>query len=101
MVTVQHILLKDGLVIPQKHCIRVKPVFPIFDPQECNEVWSAGYKRKFLMVNKIYCHPLTNADSKSLLFVHRKRTLKGEPKVCKVIVYKCFKDLWNTQSNPL
>jgi hypothetical protein len=44
---------------------RVKPIFPIFDPKKCNEVWSADYKGKFLMGNKIYCHPLTIADSKS------------------------------------
>ena len=44
---------------------RVKPVYPIFDPEHCNEVWSADYKEKFLMGNKIYCHPLTIADSKS------------------------------------
>jgi hypothetical protein len=59
----------------------VKPVFPIFDPQECNEVWSADYKGKFLMGNKIYCHPLTIADSKSrFLFTakgHYKENLKA------------------------
>jgi hypothetical protein len=43
----------------------VKPIYPIFDPKECNEVWSADYKGKFLMGNKKYCHPLTIADSKS------------------------------------
>jgi transposase InsO family protein len=65
VVTVHNILLKNGLVIPQKRCKRVEPVFHIFDPQQCNEVWSADYKGKFLMGNKIYCHPLTIADSKS------------------------------------
>lgn len=54
-----------GLVCPQKRMRRVKPLHPIFDPQSCNEVWSADYKGKFLMGNKIYCHPLTIADSKS------------------------------------
>ena len=44
---------------------RVKPIHPIFDPKQCNEVWSADYKGKFLMGNKIYCHLLTIADSKS------------------------------------
>jgi transposase len=43
VVTVHNILLKNSLVIPQKRCKRVKPVSPIFDPQECNEVWSANY----------------------------------------------------------
>jgi len=65
VVTVHNILFRNGLVIPQKRLKRVKPIFPIFDPKECNEVWSADYKGKFLMGNKIYCHPLTIADSKS------------------------------------
>jgi len=65
VVTVHNILKKNGLVCPQKRLRRVKPVFPIFDPKECNQVWSADYKGKFLMGNKIYCHPLTIADSKS------------------------------------
>ena len=65
VVTVHNILKRNGLVKPQKRCKRVKPLFPVFDPQECNEVWSADYKGKFLMGNKIYCHPLTIADSRS------------------------------------
>lgn len=63
--TVHNILLKNGLVCPQKRLRRVKPIYPIFDPDECNEVWSADYKGKFRMGNKKYCHPLTIADSKS------------------------------------
>ena len=81
VVTVHNILKKNGLVCPQKHLRRVKPVYPIFDPQKCNEVWSSDYKGKFLMGNKIYCHPLTIADSKSrFLFTakgHYKETLKS------------------------
>lgn len=65
VVTVHNILRKHGFVNPQKRLRRVKPIHPIFDPKQCNEVWSADYKGKFLMGNKIYCHPLTIADSKS------------------------------------
>lgn len=65
VVTVHNILKRNGFVCPQKRMRRVKPVFPIFDPESCNEVWSADYKGKFLMGNKIYCHPLTIADSRS------------------------------------
>ncbi|MBC8770641.1 transposase [Arenibacter sp. BSSL-BM3] len=65
VVTVHNILKKNGFVCPQKRMRRVEPVYPIFDPKSCNEVWSADYKGKFLMGNKIYCHPLTIADSKS------------------------------------
>jgi len=81
VVTVHNILFKNGLVKPQKRLKRVKPLYPIFDPKKCNEIWSADYKGKFLMGNKIYCHPLTIADSKSrFLFTakgHYKETLKS------------------------
>jgi transposase InsO family protein len=65
IVTVHNILSKNGLVCPQKRLRRVKPLYPIFDPQDCNEVWSADYKGKFKMGNNIYCHPLTITDSRS------------------------------------
>jgi transposase InsO family protein len=65
VLTVHNILKKHGLVCPQKRLRRVKLIHPIFDPEYCNEVWSADDKGKFLMGNKIYCHPLTIADSKS------------------------------------
>jgi len=81
VVTVHNILKRNGLVCPQKRMRRVKPVHPIFDPRSCNEVWSADYKGKFLMGNKIYCHPLTIADSRSrFLFTakgHYKENLKS------------------------
>jgi len=80
VVTVHNILFRNGLVKPQKRLRRVKPIYPIFDPKQCNEVWSADYKGKFLMGNKIYCHPLTIADSRSrFLFTakgHYNETLK-------------------------
>ncbi len=65
VITVHNILFKNGLVCPQRRLKRVKPIFPIFDPKSCNEVWSADYKGKFRMGNKKYCHALTIADSKS------------------------------------
>ena len=65
VVTVHNYLADHGLVCPQRRIRRVKPIFPIFDPKQCNEVWSADYKGKFKMGNMKYCHPLTIADSKS------------------------------------
>jgi transposase InsO family protein len=65
VITVHNILSKNGLVCPQRRLRRVKPIYPIFDPKECNEVWSADYKGKFKMGNSKYCHALTIADSKS------------------------------------
>jgi transposase InsO family protein len=65
VVTVHNYLAKHGLVCPQRRLRKVKPIYPIFDPQQCNEVWSTDYKGKFKMGNMKYCHPLTIADSKS------------------------------------
>lgn len=75
--TINRILKKNDLVIPRKRKRRVKPVFPIFDPKNCNEVWSADFKGKFRMGNKIYCYPLTIADSYSR-FVFAAKGLYGE-----------------------
>jgi transposase InsO family protein len=75
--TVNRILKRNGLITVKKRRRRVKPVYPIFDPQECNEVWSADFKGKFKMGNKRYCHPLTIADSYSR-FVFSAKGLHGE-----------------------
>jgi len=42
--TVNRIIKNNGLVIPRKRRPRVTPVYPIFDPRACNEVWSADFK---------------------------------------------------------
>ena len=65
---------------PQKKLRRVKPTYPIFDPQQCNEVWSADYKGKFLMGNKKYCHTLTIADSRSRYLFTAKANYKEDYK---------------------
>ncbi len=83
VVTVHNILSKNGLVCPQKRLRRVKPTYPIFDPHHCNEVWSADYKGKFLMGNRIYCHPLTIADSKSRFLFTAKAMYKEDYKSAK------------------
>jgi len=81
VVTVHNTIKGNGLVCPQKRMRRVKPIYPILDPKSCNEVWNADYKGKFIMDNKIYCHPLTIADSKSwFIFTakgHYKEKLKS------------------------
>ena len=91
VVTVHNILSKNGLITPQKRHKRVKPVFPIFDPKECNEVWSADYKGKFLMGNKIYCHPLTIADSKSRFLLAAKGHYHEHLKAVKTEFTKVFR----------
>jgi transposase InsO family protein len=91
VVTVHNILKRNGLVCPQKRMRRVKPVFPIFDPKYCNEVWSADYKGKFLMGNKIYCHPLTIADSKSRFVFTAKGHYKENLKSAKAEFKRVFR----------
>ncbi len=91
VVTVHNILKRNGLVCPQKCMRRVKPVFPIFDPKYCNEVWSADYKGKFLMGNKIYCHPLTIADSKSRFVFTAKGHYKENLKSAKAEFKRVFR----------
>lgn len=75
--TISRIIKRNGLVVSRKRRPRVKPVYPIFDPKTCNEVWSADFKGKFRMGNKRYCHPLTIADSYSR-FVFTAKGLYGE-----------------------
>ena len=91
IVTVHNILHKHGFVKPKKRLKRVKPVYPIFDPKECNEVWSADYKGKFLMGNKIYCHPLTIADSKSRFLFAAKGHYHENLKSAKTAFIKVFR----------
>ena len=64
--TVNNIMKKRGLTVPRrKGRRRIENQFPIFDPEEPNEVWSADFKGRFPMLNGEYCHPLTVADSRS------------------------------------
>ena len=64
--TVNAIMKRHGLTIPRRNPIkRIYNQFPIYDPVNPNEIWSADYKGKFRMGNGIYCNPLTIADSKS------------------------------------
>lgn len=91
VVTIHNILMKNGFVNSKKRMRRVKPVYPIFDPKECNEVWSADYKGKFLMGNKIYCHPLTIADSKSRFLFSAKGHYHENLKSAKAEFTKVFR----------
>ncbi len=91
VVTVHNILSRNGLVKPQKRLKRVRPIYPIFDPKVCNQVWSADYKGKFLMGNKIYCHPLTIADSKSRFLFTAKGHYNETFKAAKAEFTKVFR----------
>ena len=91
VVTVHNILKKNGFVSSKKRMRRIKPVYPIFDPKNCNQVWSADYKGKFLMGNKVYCHPLTIADSKSRFLFTAKGHYRENLKSAKAEFTKVFR----------
>ncbi|MEN6382097.1 MAG: IS481 family transposase [Rectinema sp.] len=59
------ILKRNNLVKPRHRRRKIECVFPIFDPQHPNDVWSADFKGKFRLGNGKYCSPLTIADSYS------------------------------------
>ena len=64
--TVNAILKRNGFVkARRKRGHKVEKLNPKFDPNSCNEIWSADYKGKFRLGNKRYCNPLTICDSKS------------------------------------
>jgi len=54
-------------------------------------MWSADYKGKFLMGNKLYCHPLTIADSKSRFLFTPKGQYKEDPKSAKAEFKRVFR----------
>ena len=64
--TINAILKRNGLVkTRRKRPQGIEKLNPKFDPDSCNQIWSADYKGKFRLGNKRYCNPLTIADSKS------------------------------------
>ena len=63
--TIALILKRNNLVKPRHRRRKIECVFPIFDPQNPNDVWSADFKGKFRLGNGKYCSPLTIADSYS------------------------------------
>ena len=92
VVTINNILNRNGLIPHRKRMRRVEPVYPIFDPKKCNEVWSADYKGKFLMGNKKYCHPLTISDSKSRFLFTAKGHYKEQFKAAKAEFTRVFRE---------
>ena len=90
--TVNRVLKRNGLIVPKKRRRRVKPVYPNFDPQSCNEVWSADFKGKFKMGNKKYCHPLTIADSYSRFVFAAKGMYEEKFKPTKLEFRRVFRE---------
>ncbi len=89
--TVSAILKRNGLTKDRKYRNKTEPRFPIFDPDEPNEVWSADFKGKFRMGNGVYCYPLTIADSYSRYVFSAKGMLNGTTKNSVAEFKKVFK----------
>ena len=91
--TVNNILKKHGLVVPRRKGRRkIINQYPYFDPQEPNQIWSTDFKGKFRMQNRVYCNPLTIADSMSryLFDIHGLEYCRTED--CKPIFEKVFRE---------
>ncbi|MDA8596672.1 integrase core domain-containing protein, partial [Flavobacteriaceae bacterium] len=89
--TVHAILKNNGLVRKQKRRRKIELINPIFDPKQCNEVWSADFKGKFKMGNTKYCCPLTIQDSKSRFVFAAKGMFKETFKDTKSEFTKVFR----------
>jgi len=89
--TISEILKRNGLVKTRRKRHKTDNINPIFDPKECNEVWSADYKGKFKMGNGIYCYPLTIADSFSRIVLSAKGMLNGTTKNAMAEFIRVFK----------
>lgn len=63
--TIHNILIREGEVKVRKRKQRLEAQAPVFDPEECNEIWSVDHKGKFYLGNGRRCSPLTVCDSKS------------------------------------
>lgn len=90
--TVNLILKRNGLIKERRKRKKVEPVHPIFDPLKPNEVWSSDFKGKFRMGNKIYCYPLTVADSYSRYVFTAKGMHSGTMKNCKPVYIDIFRN---------
>lgn len=90
--TVNAILKRHGLVKPKRNPIRrIEDRFPIFDPVNPNDIWSADFKGKFRMKNGIYCNPLTIADSRSRFIFAVKGLEDATTEACKPVFEGVFR----------
>lgn len=89
--TIGLILKRNGLTKNRRLRCKTEARFPIFDPKECNEVWSADFKGKFRLGNGQYCYPLTVADSYGRYILTAKAMLNGTTKNCKTEFKRVFR----------
>jgi len=91
--TINAILKRNNLVSTKR---RRNPkegkLFPKFDPQSPNEIWSADYKGKFKIGNKRYCWPLTICDTNSRIILGIDCHYKPDYKSVKGSYIKVFRE---------
>ncbi len=80
--TINAILKRNELIKNRrKRTAGVGKQYPKFDPDYCNDIWSADYKGRFKLNNGRYCKPLTVCDSKSRIILgidcHYRATYKS------------------------
>lgn len=91
--TVNAIMKRAGLVVPRrKGRRRIEPQNPYFDPEAPNEIWSTDFKGKFRLGNRMYCNPLTIADSCSRYLFAIHGLERADTEHCKPIFEKVFRE---------
>jgi len=96
--TVSLILKRNGMIPERKKHRRIEPRKPIFDPQQCNEIWSADYKGKFKMGNGKYCYPVTICDTYSRYILGIKGLHRANLEQSKPVFESVFKEyrIWTS-----
>ena len=91
--TINAIFKRNGLIKKRKRrSARLGRQYPKFDPDTCNEIWSADYKGKFKLGNGRYCCPLTICDSKSRKIMDIKCHYKMTYKAVKQAYKEAFRE---------
>lgn len=90
--TLHNILIRASLVEPKKHRRKIEPTRPVFDPVECNEIWSGDYKGSFLLGNKQRCYPLTICDSYSRYILRIQGQYRETTKNVQKVLRSVFKE---------
>lgn len=91
--TVNNILKRNGRVTPRKKSRRkIVNTYPQFDPTGPNEIWSADFKGKFRLGNRVYCNPLTIADSYSRFLFDIRALEYCRAEECKPVFDRVFRE---------
>lgn len=90
--TVNLILKRNNMIKSRKRIRRIERLKPIFDPTECNQIWSADFKGKFRTTDKNYVYPLTIADSFSRYLFAAEALYNGTYIATKTVYTRVFRE---------